>query len=55
MSERTARGQTRLWLVRRTDGVGSHLFCGSLQEMALHIGRLHRESGVQHAARELEG
>jgi hypothetical protein len=54
MSNRSERSRTTLWLVRRIEGSGWHLFSGSLHEMVAHINELHRQSGVQHAARELE-
>jgi hypothetical protein len=42
------------WLARRIDGSGWHLFSGDLREMVDYINELHRRSGVQHAARELD-
>jgi hypothetical protein len=53
MSSRIGKGGTPLWLVRRIGGDGVSLFVGSLHEVVGYINRLHRESGVQHAAREL--
>lgn len=43
-----------LWWVRRLDGTGAHLFCGSHAEMVAYIAGLHRDTGIQHAAREVE-
>jgi hypothetical protein len=54
MSNRRGVPRTRLWLVRRIDGSGWHIFSGSLEEMVAHINALHIESGVQHAAREVD-
>jgi hypothetical protein len=53
MSSRSGKGGDPLWLVRRISGDGWSLFVGTLHEVVGHINRLHRESGVQHAAREL--
>jgi len=53
MSNRMERARTSLWLVRRIDGTDWRLFSGSFQEMCAHIARLHRKTGMQHAAREV--
>jgi hypothetical protein len=54
MSDRILRHRTALWLVRCTNGAGLHLFSGTLREMAAHISQLHRTTGRQHAACELD-
>lgn len=54
MSDRWKRARTSLWWGRCTDGSGWHMFSGSLEEMGAHVSRLHRESGKQHAARQVE-
>jgi hypothetical protein len=43
-----------LWWVRRIDGTAVHLFAGNLHAVVRHINDLHRATGVQHAARELD-
>jgi hypothetical protein len=42
-----------LWRVRAVDTAASTLFYGTLVEMVAHINRLHRESGIQHAGRQI--
>jgi hypothetical protein len=53
MSSRIGKGGDPLWLVRRIGGGSVRLFVGTLHEVVGYINQLHRESGVQHAAREL--
>jgi hypothetical protein len=53
MSNRMERARSSLWLVRRIDGTDWRLFSGSVHEMCEHISRLHRKTGIQHAAREV--
>jgi hypothetical protein len=52
VSNRKARS-TSLWIVRRRDGSGWHLFSGSLKDMGRYIAGLHRLTGRQHLAREV--
>lgn len=54
MSNRRNRDRTPLWVVRRLDGHPGHLFGVGLQEMMDHMNRMYRDSGVQHAAREID-
>jgi hypothetical protein len=43
-----------LWWVRRIDGTAVHLFVGDLCAVVRHMNDLHRATGVQHCARELD-
>jgi hypothetical protein len=43
-----------LWWVRRIDGTAVHLFVGDLRAVVRHMNDLHRATGVQHCARELD-
>ena len=55
MSNRTDKARSPLWLVRRIDGTGWHIFSGKLEEVVRHMNALHRASGQTHAAREIGG
>ncbi len=55
MSDRTDKARSPLWLVRRIDGTGWHLFSGELEEVVVHMNALHSASGQAHAAHEVDG
>lgn len=53
MSQRFGQERVPLWMVQARGRAGWKLFAGTLHEMVAFINRLHRESGIQHLAREL--
>lgn len=59
MSNRANKPKAGLWWVRPMDGMtidegNGHVFSGTDREMADHIRDLHRETGRQHAATNVE-
>ena len=53
MSRRIGKERIPLWIVCAHGRAGWKLFAGSLHEAVAYINRLHRESGIQHSAREV--